>query len=165
MHTTELASECMWKAHKSAGKMRHSTFQYNHLTLTYVIFHVNRNTFRSFLKFYVNNFWHSTQLSSLTIPAKYPETQRSERHCIFNSTCILDCFSWPFGPSETIYPKNSFRTTHNVDTLETSKPKKLFCNCPQHSFDYFLVVWIGFVFQATPKLWSISENISKNHQV
>ena len=27
--------------------------------------------FRSFLKFYVNNFWHSTQLSSLTIPTKH----------------------------------------------------------------------------------------------
>ena len=28
--------------------------------------------FRSFLKFYINNFQHSTQLSSLIIPAKRP---------------------------------------------------------------------------------------------
>ena len=50
VHTTKLASECMWKGHKSAGKMRRSTFQYNHLTLTYGIFHVNRNTIPEFFQ-------------------------------------------------------------------------------------------------------------------
>ena len=32
--------------------------------------------------------------------------------------CILDCFSWPFGPSETICPKNHFRNTREIDVLE-----------------------------------------------
>ena len=45
VHTTKISSECMWKAQNLAGKVRRSTFQYNHLTLTYSIFHVNRNTF------------------------------------------------------------------------------------------------------------------------
>ena len=61
----------MWEAHNLAGEMRHETFQYNHLTLTFGIFHVNLNTFWSFLKFFIKNFSHSTQLSSLTIPDKH----------------------------------------------------------------------------------------------
>ena len=48
MHTTKLASECMWKAQQLTGKMRRSTFQYNHLMLTYSNFDVNRNTFPEF---------------------------------------------------------------------------------------------------------------------
>ena len=60
----------MWKALILVGKMCRSTFQYNCLTLTYSIFHVNHNTFRSFLSFYINIFRHSTQLWSLIIPTK-----------------------------------------------------------------------------------------------
>ena len=62
VHTTKLGSECMWKAHNSAGKLRHSTFQYNHLTLTYSIFHVNSNTFPEFCQILYQQFSkiHST---------------------------------------------------------------------------------------------------------
>ena len=38
----------MWKAHLWPQKMRHETFQYNHLTLTFGIFQVNRNTIPEF---------------------------------------------------------------------------------------------------------------------
>ena len=44
-HTTILASECMWKAHLWPRKTRPITFKYKQVTLTYGIFHVNRNTF------------------------------------------------------------------------------------------------------------------------
>ena len=43
MHTTKLATECMWKAHFRPRRMHPKTFQNNHLTLTYGIFLVNRN--------------------------------------------------------------------------------------------------------------------------
>ena len=62
VHTTKLASECMWKAQISTGKMRCLTFQYNHLTLTYCFFHVNRNTFPEFSQILYQQFstFHST---------------------------------------------------------------------------------------------------------
>ena len=62
VHTTKLGSECMWKAHNLARKLRHSTFQYNHLTLTYSIFHVNSNTFPEFCQMLYQQFSkiHST---------------------------------------------------------------------------------------------------------
>ena len=62
VHTTKLPSECMWKAHSLAGKMRHFTFQYNLLTLTYSIFHVNRNTIPEFSQNFYQHFLtlHST---------------------------------------------------------------------------------------------------------
>ena len=56
VHTTKLPSECMWKAHKSAGKMRRSSLQCGHLTLTYIIFHVNRNRFPEFSQFLYQQF-------------------------------------------------------------------------------------------------------------
>ena len=92
-------------------------------------------------------------------------TQLNASYWRFISTCILDCFSWPFGPSETICPKNSFRTTHNVDMLESFKTNQALPQLSQHSCDLLFVICNDFVFQATPKLWSISENISKNPQV
>ena len=48
MHTTKLASDCMWKGPVLAGKMRRTKFQYSHFTLTYGIFQVNRNTLPEF---------------------------------------------------------------------------------------------------------------------
>ena len=62
VHTTRLTSEGMWKARFSAGKMRPKTFQYNHLTLTYDIFHVTRNTFPAFCQILYQQFstFHST---------------------------------------------------------------------------------------------------------
>ena len=77
MHTTELASECMWKAQKSAGKMRHSTFQYNHLTLTYAIFHVNRNTFPEFSQILRQLFltFHSTLVVNYPSQASLEATE------------------------------------------------------------------------------------------
>ena len=52
----------MWKAQILTGKMRRSTFQYNLLTLTYAIFHVNRNTFPEFSQILRQQFltFHST---------------------------------------------------------------------------------------------------------
>ena len=62
MHTTKLASDCMWKAHVLAGKMRPTTFQLSRLTLTYGIFQVNRNTLPGFSQILSQHFstFHST---------------------------------------------------------------------------------------------------------
>ena len=59
----------MWKAHNLAGKMRPSKFQYNQLTLTYGIFHVNRDTFPEFSQILYQQFW--TFHSSLIVPAMH----------------------------------------------------------------------------------------------
>ena len=75
MHTTKLASECMWKAHSLAGKMRRFTFQYNQLTLTYNIFHVNRNTIPEFSRSLPQEF--STFHSTLVV--NYPDQASFER--------------------------------------------------------------------------------------
>ena len=66
VHTTKLASECMWKAQKLAGKMRRSTFQYKRLTLTYSFFHVNCNTIPEFSQILYQLFstFHSTLVVS-----------------------------------------------------------------------------------------------------
>ena len=121
--------------------------------------------FQDFLKFYIDNFGHSTQFSSLIVPAKHHLKATECFLLTFYFYVHIGLFQLALGPSETIYPKNSFRTTHNVDTLETSKPKKLFRNCHNIFLTSFLYFWTIFVFQATPRIWSISENISKNHQV
>ena len=57
-----MASECMWKAHSLAGRMRRFTFQYSQLMLTYSIFHVNRNTIPEFSQNFYQHFltFHST---------------------------------------------------------------------------------------------------------
>ena len=68
VHTTKLASDCMWKAHVLAGKMRRTTFQYSHFTLTYGIFQVSRNTLPEFSQILSQQF--STLRSTLVV--NYP---------------------------------------------------------------------------------------------
>ena len=50
---------------------------------------------------------------------------------------------------------------HNVDTLESFKTKLAVLQLPQYSFEKLVVIWNGYVFEATPKLWSTSENERK----
>ena len=59
-----------------AGKMRRSTFQYNQMTLTYSIFHVNRNTFPEFCQILYQHF--STIHSTLVV--NYPSQALFERN-------------------------------------------------------------------------------------
>ena len=66
----------MWKAHTSAGNMRRSPFQYNHLTLTYAIFYVNRNTFPEFYQNLKQQF--STFHSNFVV--NYPNQASFERN-------------------------------------------------------------------------------------
>ena len=76
VHTTKLASECMWKARILTGKMHPSTIQDNNLTLTYSFFHVNRNTFSEFSQILYQQFstFHST------IVVIYPDQASIERN-------------------------------------------------------------------------------------
>ena len=76
MHITIIASECMWKAHLSVGKMRRSKILFDHLTLTYSIFHVNRNTFPEFSQTLYQQF--STLHSTLVV--NYPSQASFERN-------------------------------------------------------------------------------------
>ena len=76
VHTTKLASECTWKAHSLAGKTRRFTFQYNQLTLTYSIFHVNRNTNPEFSQ----NFYQHFSTFHSTIVVNYPSQASFERY-------------------------------------------------------------------------------------
>ena len=46
----------MWKAHILGEKMRQSKFQYNQMTLTYGIFHVNRNINPEFSQIFSHQF-------------------------------------------------------------------------------------------------------------
>ena len=88
--------------------------------------------FQSFPIFSLKMFSHFNQLSLLNNPARPLSKERSFSQPLFCTKCILDCFSWPFGPSETICPKNLFRTTINLDDfkeLESNKNVPL----PSHS--------------------------------
>ena len=66
----------MWKAHKKAGKMRRPTFQYNHLTLTYGVFHVNRITFPEFSQ----NLYQQFSTFHTTFVVNYPSQASFERN-------------------------------------------------------------------------------------
>ena len=74
-HTTNIASECMWKAHKLAGKTRRSTIQYSYVTLTYSIFHKNCNTFLELPQILCQQF--STFHTTLVV--NYPSQASFER--------------------------------------------------------------------------------------
>ena len=98
--------------------MRSTTCVYLNVTLTYDVFSVVRETVSDFSKNLPQFSFAFNQLSLLINPARALLNKTECFLTFFCTKCILDCFSGPFGPSETIYPKNSFPTTHNVDTLE-----------------------------------------------
>ena len=79
VHTTKLASECMWEAHIWPRKMCPKTFQYKHLTLTYAIFLVNRNTIPEFCQILSKHFLEFN--SSLAV--NYPNQASFERNRVF----------------------------------------------------------------------------------
>ena len=62
-----------------AGKMRRSTFQYNHLRLTYSIFHVNRNTIPEFSR----NLSQEYSTFHSTLVVNYPGQASIERNRMF----------------------------------------------------------------------------------
>ena len=66
----------MWKAQILTGKMRRSTFQYNHFTLTYSFFHVNRNTFPEFSQ----NLNQQFSIFHSTLVVNYPNQASFERN-------------------------------------------------------------------------------------
>ena len=66
----------MWKAHKSAGTMHHSTFQYNQLMLTYRIFYVNRKTFPEFSQ----NLYQQFSTFHSNVVVNYPRQASFERN-------------------------------------------------------------------------------------
>ena len=76
VHTTKLASECMWKAHEKAGKLRRPTFQYNRLALTYGVFHVSRFTFPEFSQ----NLYQQFSTFHSTLVVNYPSQASFERN-------------------------------------------------------------------------------------
>ena len=87
VHTTKLASECMWKAPFKPRQMRPTTFQYKLLTLTYVIFLLNRNTFPEFPQLLS---WQSFIFNS-TVVVNYPNQASYERTWVFLTVFVFPC--------------------------------------------------------------------------
>ena len=166
VHTTKLSSECMWKAHKSAGKMRRSSFQCGHLTLTYIIFHVNRNTFPEFSQFLYQQF--STFHSPLVV--NYPSQASFERNWMFLTVFLVLSACWivsagPSGHLKQSVQKTFFEQRWTSWISRCWNSTKVF-HC-RHTVDKRVARCYlkGFVSEATPKLWPKSENQSKNHQI
>ena len=61
---------------KKAGKMLRPTFQNNQLTLTYGVFHVNRNTFPEFSQ----NLYQQFSTFHSTLVVNYPSQASFERN-------------------------------------------------------------------------------------
>ena len=139
VHTTRLARECMWTAHKLTGKMRRSPFQYNRLTLTYNFFHVNRNTFPEFSQILYQQF--STFHSTLVV--NYPNQALCECTWVFLTDFCCQHAYWIVSAGPSGHLKQSIqRTVFQQRTTSTrqraSKPKRLFRNCPNIVLTCFL---------------------------
>ena len=139
MHTTILASECMWKAHLSVWKMRRSKFHFDYLTLTYSIFHVNRYTFPEFSQTLYQQF--STLHSTLVV--NYPSQASLERNWMFFIAFLFLRAYWivsagPSGHLKQSVQKTVFEQRTTSTRLRASKSKKLCCNCPNIFLTSFL---------------------------
>ena len=95
------------KAHKSAGKMRRSSFQCGHLTLTYIIFHVNRNRFPEFSQFLYQQF--STFHSPLVV--NYPSQASFERNWMFVTAFLVLGACWIVSAGLSGHLKQSIQKT------------------------------------------------------
>ena len=107
VHTTELASECMWKAYKMAGKMGHSTFQYNQLTLTCSNFHVNRNTNLEFSQ----NLSQEVSTFHSTLVVNYPGQASFERNRMFLAAFLFLRAYWIVSAGPSGHLKQSIQRT------------------------------------------------------
>ena len=97
----------MWKTHTLAGKMRRSAFQYNHLTLTYSFFHVNRNTFQEFSQTLYQQF--STFHSTLVVT--YRNQASIERNRMFVTAFLFLRAYWIVSAGPLGHLKQSFQRT------------------------------------------------------
>ena len=131
MHTTKLASEGMWKTHKLAGKRSRSTFQYNHLTSTYSIFHVNRNTFPEFSQILYQQFstFHSTFV------VNYPSQASLARNLTFLTAFLFLRAYWIVSAGPSGHLKQSIQRTVFEQRAKSTfwtclNPTKLLHSCP-----------------------------------
>ena len=145
VHTTKLASEGMWKARFSAGKIRRSTFQYNHLMLTYSIFHVNRNTIPVFYQILSKQFL----IFNSTVVVTYPKQASFERNWVFFFVFFLFLHAYwivsdgPSGHLKQSIQKTFFEQRSTSTCCRALKPNKLSRNRPNivvNSFLYFATV-------------------------
>ena len=97
----------MWKAHKMAGKMGRSTFQYNHLTLTCSIFHVNRNTIPEFSQ----NLSHEVSTFHSTLVVNYPGQASFERNRMFLTAFLFLRAYWIVSAGPSGHLKQSIQRT------------------------------------------------------
>ena len=139
MHTTISASECMWKARLPVGKMRCSKFHFDHLTLTYSIFHVNSYTFPEFSQTLYQQF--STLHSTLVV--NYPSQASFEGNWMFFIAFLFLRAYWivsagPSGHLKQSVQKTVFEQRTTSTRLRASKWKKLCCNCPNIFLTSFL---------------------------
>ena len=161
VNTTELASECTWKTHVQPRRMRLKTFQYKHLTLTYGIFQVNRNTFPEFPEILSQHFltFHSF------LVANYSRQASFQRNWVlftaFSFLCACGIVSaGPSGHLKQSIQKTLLEQRSTLIRWRALMPNNLFRNCPNIVLTSICNLE-HLIFQATPKLWSISENIEK----
>ena len=107
MHTTKLASGCMWEAHNLTGKMRCATFQYSQLRLTYSIFHVNCNTFLEISQSLCHQFstFHST------VVVYYPRQASFEGNRTFLTAFLFLSAYWIVSAGPSGHLKQSLQKT------------------------------------------------------
>ena len=98
--------------------MRSRTCVYLNVTLTYDVFSIVRQTVSEFSQYFLKNCSDFYQVSLLINPARSLWKKLCVSQPLFCSKCNLDCFSWPFGPSETICPKNLFQNTGKIEYLD-----------------------------------------------
>ena len=130
-----------------------------------VIFMLIATHFWSILKFYINIFRNSTQLSSSIILAKHHLNATECWVLPFYFYVHIGLFQLALRAIWINLSKKQFSNNAQRRYAWDLKTKEAVPQLPHHSFEKFFVNWNRFVFQATPKLWSISENMSKNHQV
>ena len=138
VHTTKLASDCMWKTLEMAVKMRCSTIQYNLLTLTYSIFHVNRNTFPEFSQILYQQF--STFHSTLVV--NYPSQASFERSWMLLTAFLFLRAYWivSAGPSGHLI-QSIQKTVFEQRTTSTRLRPQNQRSCSATATTYF---WLAF---------------------
>ena len=122
--------------------------------------------FRSFLNFNINNFRHSTQLSSLIIPTK---RHLNATECFLLYFCFyvhIRLFQLALRAIWNNQSKKPFSNNDQPRRFHGVKIQQNVFHC-RHTVDKRVARCYlnGFLIHAKRKLWPKSENLSKNHHI
>ena len=97
----------MWKAHSLTGKMHRQTYQYNNLTLTFDIFHVNRNTIPEFSQ----NLYHQFSTFHSTLVVNYASQASFEPNWVLLTAFLFLRAYWIVSAGPSGHLKQSIERT------------------------------------------------------